>query len=270
MEMIPSAVAVGSISFNLARSLGPALAGLLVAYAGTWITFLFNALSFLGVIAILLMWRPPPDSRPRTSESFVHELKYGLLWLARSITLRSVLARVFLFACSASCLLSLLSLLASDKLALSASGFGLLLGAIGGGAVLGTIGLPHVRQRWTSEATVCGSALTYAAMCMILAAPVSAFVAFVMLLIVGAAWMTTMTTLNATAQIYLPTALRARGLAAYLTSFASGIAIGSLVWGQVAQALGLNSALLLAGLVLTVTTILSARWPLGTLHQHAQ
>jgi predicted MFS family arabinose efflux permease len=268
LEMIPSAVAVGSVSFNLARSLGPALAGWLVAHFGTWVTFLFNAFSFLGVIVILLAWRPPVISHRQTHESFAHELRYGLVWLAKSATLRSVLARLFLFAFSASCLFSLLSLVASKKLALGASGFGILLGAVGGGAVMGTAILPGLRHRLTSEATVCISALIYAAISLLMAAPISIAVGFGLLLIVGAAWMTTTTTLNATAQIYLPATLRARGLAACLMSFAGGQALGSPVWGYVAEAYGLNYALLASGLLLTATTLLSARWPLGTLQPH--
>lgn len=263
--MIPAAVAVGSVSFNLARSLGPALAGLLIASIGTWITFLFNAISFSGIIVLLLLWSRPAAPCDKPYESFFQELWHGLTWLANSGTLRSVLGRVFLFAFPASCLWSLLSLVASDKLGMGASGFGILLGAIGIGAVLGTSVLPRVRTRLSSETTVWWSAMLYAACCLIMAAPLSAWSGCGLLLVVGVGWMTTMTTLNATAQIYLPRRLRARGMAAYLMAFSCGMAAGSFCWGQVAEHFGLNAAFAAAAITMMLTTAASHRWPLGSL-----
>lgn len=263
--MIPAAVAAGSISFNLARSLGPALAGLLIASVGTWVCFFFNAVSFLGVIALLLVWRPQKHGCDQPRESFYQELRYGLVWLAGSDTLRSVLARTFLFAFPASCLWGLLSLVASDKLKLGASGFGLLLCAIGVGAVLGTSVLARVRERLSSEATVLWSSLTYAAACLALAAPLNAWSGFGVLLVIGVGWMTTMTTLNATAQIYLPRRLRARGMSAYLMAFSCGMALGSAFWGQVAEHFGLNFAFVAAAATMVITALLSRPWPLGSL-----
>lgn len=263
--MIPAAVAVGSVSFNLARSLGPALAGLLIASVGTWTTFLFNAISFSGVIMLLLYWRRPATPCDKPYESFFQELWHGLTWLANSGTLRSVLGRVFLFAFPASCLWSLLSLVASDKLHMGASGFGILLGAIGIGAVLGTSVLSRIRAKLSSEATVWWSSMLYAVCCLVLAAPLNAYAGFGLLLVVGVGWMTTMTTLNATAQIYLPRRLRARGMAAYLMAFSCGMAAGSFCWGQLAEYYGLNVAFVAAGIAMVVTSLVSVRWPLGSL-----
>ena len=263
--MIPAAVAAGSVSFNLARSLGPALAGLLIASVGTWVCFLFNAISFLGVIALLLMWRPQKHSGDVPYESFYQELWHGLVWLAKSDILRSVLARTFLFSFPASCLWGLLSLVASDKLQLGASGFGMLLCAIGIGAVLGTSLLGRVRQQLSSEATVLGSSLMYATACLLLATPLNAWGGFTVLLMIGLGWMTTMTTLNATAQIYLPRRLRARGMSAYLMAFACGMALGSAFWGQVAEYYGLSSAFVAAAALMVITALVTLRWPMGTL-----
>ncbi len=266
--LIPSAVAVGSVSFNLARSAGPALAGLWIATFGTWITFLFNAISFLGVIAVLLMWRPTHAPEPRTAQPFFKELWEGIVWLANSPTLRSVLGRVFLFAFPASCLWSLLSLVASDKLQLGASGFGILLCSIGTGAVLGTSMLAKIRRTCSSESTIFLFASLYALACACLAMQWTSTltVAFIVLLFLGAAWMTAMTTLNATAQIYLPRRLRARGMAAYLMAFSCGMAGGSAFWGQVAQRYGLSVAFFTAAGTMIITSAISHRWPIGSLN----
>lgn len=263
--MIPAAVAVGSISFNLARSMGPALAGLLIATVGTWTTFLFNAISFVGVIALLLVWRPQAVPCEKPKESFFQELRGGLSWVRGSSTLRSVLGRVVLFTFPASCLWGLLSLVASDKLHLGAPGFGILLCAIGVGAVLGISLLSRVRDKYSSETTVWWSSSLYAIGCLLLAAPLNAWGSVAVLLLIGAAWMTTMTTFNATAQIYLPRRFRARGMSAYLMAFSCGMALGSFFWGQVAEQFGLSIAFAAAAVTMVLTSLISHHWPLGTM-----
>jgi predicted MFS family arabinose efflux permease len=262
--LVPAAVAVGSVSFNLARSLGPALAGVLIATLGTWSTFFFNACSFLGVIAVLLSWRAPQgEAAVHPRASFGSDLQQGVAWLWQSAMLRSVLLHVFLFALPASCLWSMLSLIASDKLGFGPRGFGLLLGAIGGGAVLGAAVLPTLRQRYSSTLVVAVAELVFAAICGLLSLPLAAWAAFASLLVLGACWMTTMTTINATAQVHLPRRLRARGLAAYLMAFAAGMAAGSFVWGQLAQAYGLDIAFRCAAGGLVLVTLLTSRLPLA-------
>ncbi|MGN6545373.1 MAG: MFS transporter, partial [Aureliella sp.] len=107
--------------------------------------------------------------------------------------------------------------------------------------------------------------LIYAAAMAVLAAPLSAWGGFAVLLVIGVGWMTTMTTLNATAQIYLPRRLRARGMSAYLMSFSCGMAIGSAFWGQLAEYFGLNIAFIAAAATMVVTALVSRTWPLGSL-----
>ncbi len=268
--LIPSAVQAGSISFNLARSLGPAAAGLLIANLGVGFTFLVNALSFLGVIAVLFYWKPELEStQQRASPQFASELRKGILVIGSSTFIRNVLVRVLVFAAAASILWSLLSLVATEKLGFQERGFGFCLGLIGLGAVSGAWFLPAWRQRYSSEWIMLVSQMNFAGICLLIGCSDSPFLIMPGLAIVGACWMSIMTTLNATAQVYLPRSFRARGMAAYMMAFALGMAVGSLAWGWLASFYGISSAFVLAGGVLAVSAILLHPLRVGPMHIEA-
>lgn len=264
--MIPSAVQAGSVSFNLARSLGPAAAGLLIAYFGVGVTFLFNALSFLGVIAVLIAWRPNLDSDDhRASPEFMNELRKGVFVVSNSTNIRNVLLRVLVFAIPASILWSLLSLVAIEKLMFAERGFGLCLALIGTGAVTGIWFLPAIRARFSSEAIIFGAQVLYGSVCILIGLSDSAWLIMPALLLVGACWMTSMTTLNATAQVYLPRKFRARGMAAYMMFFALGMAIGSASWGWLAKFQGLDTAYVVAGICMLISCFAMHPLKIGSL-----
>ncbi len=265
--MIPSAVQAGSVSFNLARSLGPFAAGLLIASFGVGAAFLFNALSFLGVIAVLLVWKPELESKSnRASPEFMNELRKGMFVVSNSSNIRNVLLRVFVFAISASILWSLLSLVATEKLGFQERGFGLCLGLIGVGAVTGAWFLPAIRENNSSEAIMLVAQFIFALVCITIGLTQSAALILPGLLLVGACWMTTMTTLNATAQVYLPRKFRARGMSAYMMAFALGIAIGSVTWGWLARSQEISTAFVVAGIMMTLTAILLHPLKIGSLN----
>lgn len=255
--MIPSAVAIGSVSFNLARSLGPMLAGLLISELGVWAAFLMNALSFLGVVAVLLVWSPQiEESNSRSRPEFLNELRKGLFVIKNSLPLRNALMRVMVFAFSASILWSLLSLVATEKLLFQERGFGVCLGLIGIGAVSAAWFLPAIRRCYSSETILLAGESVFSAMLLAIGMSDEVWVIMPALLIVGACWMSTMTTLNATAQIHLPRKFRARGMAAYLMAFALGMALGSAVWGWLAWGQNLS----LAFCVASATLVFSSAW----------
>ncbi|GAB5407016.1 MAG: MFS transporter [Aureliella sp.] len=265
--LVPTAVSVGSISFNLARAIGPAVAGLVIAQLGVGAAFAFNAVSFLGIICVLLMWKPEPEKKPRKPPQFSTELKKGLFLVKHTEPLKNALIRVALFALSASVLWSLISLVAAQKLNFSEKGFGISLGLIGAGAVIGASFLPTVRTKLSSETIVAAAQLIFAAVCAAIAMSDSPAVVLPGLFIIGGAWMTTMTTLNATAQVNLPRKFRARGMAAFLAFFAAGMAAGSLVWGWLGFATSLNVAFAVAAAILGITAIATFRLKIGSLTQ---
>jgi MFS family permease len=264
--LIPSAVQAGSVSFNLARSLGPFAAGLLIASFGVGATFLFNALSFLGVIAVLLVWRPELESKSnRASPAFVDELRKGMFVVSNSSNIRNVLLRVTVFALSASILWSLLTLVATQKLGYQERGFGFCLGLIGVGAVTGVWFLPTLRAKYSSELIMLVAQFGFALVCIMIGFTQSALLILPGLVLVGMCWMTTMTTLNATAQVYLPRKFRARGMAAYLMAFALGMASGSAIWGWLASVQAISTAFIVAGTTLIFTAILLHPLKIGSL-----
>jgi predicted MFS family arabinose efflux permease len=265
--MVPAAVAIGSVSFNLARSLGPVLAGVIIAQLGVWATFSLNALSFLAVVAALLLWNPQIEPSPtRSPPEFMSELKKGVFVVSNSVPLRNTLLRVLVFAISASILWSLLSLVATEQLGFRERGFGACLGLIGAGAVVAAWFLPRARIRYSSEAILMAGQFSYAGVLLLIGFGASAWALLPALLLIGACWMSTMTTLNATAQVNLPRKFRARGMAAYLMAFALGMAIGSFVWGELAQRLGLDVAFVAAAVVMILTAILMHPLKIGSLH----
>jgi predicted MFS family arabinose efflux permease len=268
--MVPAAVAIGSVSFNLARALGPVLAGIIIAQFGVWATFSMNALSFLAVIAALLVWSPQiEDSSSRSSPEFMPELRKGIFVVSNSAPLRNALLRVLVFAFSASILWSLLALVATQQLGFQERGFGVCLGLIGVGAVAAAWFLPWARQQFSSEVIVLVGQILFAGVLLTLGVSGAAWLILPALLLVGGCWMAVMTTLNATAQVYLPRKFRARGMAAYLMAFSLGMALGSLVWGWLAWGHSLNLAFCVAAGVLVSSAAAMHRLQIGSLNVEA-
>ncbi|WP_216911598.1 MFS transporter [Nocardia noduli] len=261
-QQIVAVAALGSMNINIGRAVGPAIAGVLVTISGPTLVFALNAVSFGGIVAVLLFWRRPPTDRALPSERPLAALQAGTRFIRAAPAIRRVLLRSILFIAPASALWALLPVVARDELGLSASGYGLMLGALGVGAVLGALGLSRIRtlltptQRLTAASVLFGAATAGAALLR--------SVPLVLLLLVGAglAWLLAMSTMNSTMQLLLPAWVRARGLSVYLLVFMGGQAIGSLLWGLVAGALGTVSALLIAAALLACSALSSVWLPI--------
>jgi MFS family permease len=262
-HQIARAVALGSISFNLARAAGPAIGGILIASAGVWIAFAVNAVSFAGVIAVLTCWRRDQVESTR-GLTFRMSLYQGLRFVTRSHTIRNAMIGVILFVFPASVFWSLLPLYARSVLGWEADGFGLLVAMVGLGAVFAASILPRLRRRFGTDATVVFAMLIFAAGLLTIARCRVPTVILAATFVMGSGWMMTLTTLNATAQVTLPRRLRARGMGCYLTAMAFSMSFGSLVWGQLASVVGIMDAQSIAAVTLTVTAAISLRFRLGS------
>ncbi len=260
-DQLPRAVALGSVSFNLARAAGPAVGGILIASAGIWIAFAINAVSFAGVIAVLLVWRREKTESSR-GLSFRLSLYQGVRYVIGNPTMRNVMIGVLLFVIPASAFWSLLPLVARQRLRWDADGFGLLVATVGVGAVLAAACLPTLQHRFGLNRTRAGAMTLFAAGLATLGSTTVGPVAVIAALVMGGGWMMTLTTLNATAQVTLPSRLRARGMGCYLTAMAISMSIGSLVWGQVAAAIGLAEAEMIAAATLMVAAAISFKFGL--------
>ncbi len=254
--------ALNSVQFNIARAIGPALAGIVLAATSSGSVFLINAISFLAVIVVL--WRQAEI--PRTSaapKGRIHEVLFeGLQFVRRSHEMRSVLIRQGGFVVAASALWSLLPVVASREIHGSALAYGILLGALGAGAVIGAALLAPMRMRYSSD-LVAGSGTVLFAIATLGLAVLRNFWSLALVMVAGGvAWMTTMSTFNVFAQTTSPAWVKARALAMYLLMFQASLAIGSTIWGAVAERVGVRGSLLWSAAALVVGLTSTMRWPL--------
>jgi len=255
-EELRAAVALNSLGVNVARAIGPALGGLVLALAGAALAYFLDAASYIAMIAALLVWRRRPVADP-LRESFAPALAAGVRYLLGSPDMIRVLVRAAAFFIFASAYWALLPLVARGSLSGGASLYGVLLGAVGAGAVVGALLLPAASRGRTPGAIVFVGAMATAGSSAVLALTSAPLAAAAALLVAGVAWIAVLTTLNVTAQTVLPDWVRSRGLAIYLTVFFGSMTFGSAVWGQAAAWLGVSGSLLLASGMGAVAGVLS-------------
>jgi MFS family permease len=256
------AVALNSLGFNIARAIGPALGGVLLVAFGAAATYGADLLSYLIVVAALIWWRRPIGAADALRERFGGAFRAGLRYARASQELHRVLIRAALFFICASAIWALLPLAARNLLGGGAGFYGLLLGAVGTGAILGAGVLPRIGARISLDGIMLGAALVTAAVGAGLALGPPQWLAVLLLLVLGAAWIAALTTLNGTVQAVLPNWVRGRGLAIYLTVFNGASAAGSLLWGLTAEAVGLQATLLIAAVALVIVAFVALRLPL--------
>jgi MFS family permease len=249
---LPLAVGLNSIALNIARAVGPAIGGLIVAAAGSWAVFLLNSLSFIGILIVLRKWHREPLESVAPAERLAGAIRAGLRYVRHAPELRSVLARTAVFASCASALWALLPLVARQQLGLGAEGYGVLLGGLGGGAIIGAFALPRLRQIVPINILIIAGTCVFAVITAMLALVHSLFILAIAMIFGGVAWMTLMSSFNIAVQTVVPEWVRARALSIYLLVFYGSLAGGSIAWGSIASHLGIPLTLLAAaGMLLT-------------------
>ncbi|GIE31155.1 MFS transporter [Actinoplanes italicus] len=266
-ELVPrpqlaSASALGAISMNLARAVGPAVAGALIARAGAGVVFGLNTLSFAVFALVLWRWRPAAPTGGGTPERFAAAVRSGGRYVRHSPVVRRILLRAGLFLVPGSALWALLPLVASRGLGLGSGGYGVLLGAVGVGAVAGALLLPRLRARWSLNRLLLISGVLFAIVLAVLGTATSTAAVVIVLLPAGVAWVMVLSSVNAAMQLFLPNWVRARGLAIYQMVFAGAQAAGSLAWGVVSDMWGLLPAHLAAAVLMLAGVATLRRLPL--------
>jgi MFS family permease len=264
-ELLPrtqlrAATRLHMVNVNLARSAGPALAGVVIAHFGVPFVFALNAASVAFFALVLLFWRRPtvePDGRER----FLPALRAGGRYARNEPVVRRVMLRSTLFVTPAMAIWGLLPLIASRQLGLGADGFGALFAALGAGAVLGALVLGRLGTCLTTNSMIGLSATLYAVATVTLAFAPHFVVALLALLVAGMTWTAVNSTLNAELQLFLPAWVRARGLGLFLVVITGSQAVGALVWGLVADHLGLRAALLMAAGAVCAGAVAGLLWP---------
>lgn len=244
---LQQAIAMNSVGINISRAIGPALGGVIIATVGIAVPFILNAVSFCIVIAVLIWWRPAgSQARSLPSERFTGAIRAGLRYAGQSGPLRSTIFRALGFFLFATGYWALLPLIARDLLGGEASYYGYLLGAIGAGAVLSALGLPALRRRLGANRTVVIGSTGTALVLILFAVSTNQIVGLIASFLAGASWLAVLTSFNVSAQLALPEWVRARGLSAMLMVYFGAMAGGALIWGAVADQIGIPGALLAA------------------------
>lgn len=265
--MLGAAVALGSLSMNIARAIGPALGGVIVAQLGVAWAFAINALSFLAVMVVLVRWRREPASSALPPETFGVALRAGWRYARQASVLQAVLVKAGSFFVFASALTALLPIVVKQELRASAGTYGLLLGCVGAGAIAGALLLPRLRRRIDADRLVLLATLTYAVCIAVLALVRDVRVLYLMSLVSGFAWLSVLSSLQIAAQTSVPAWVRARALSLYIVVFSAGLAAGSLGWGALAQAQGATTALLAASVGTALAALFGLRFRLGAATQ---
>jgi len=252
-ELVPakqhaSAVALNSAGFNVARAVGPAMGGLIVAAVGCGTTFLLNAFSFLGVILFLYRWKRPIEARHKTQRVW-SAIGDGFSYVRESGLAKSVLLRTGTFSIAAVAMLALLPIIARPY---GARGYGVLLGCFGLGALLGALALPRLREKLSVDGVVVTAILIFSGMTFAAGRTETFALLCVVMLVAGAAWIGILACLNVAAQTMCPAYVRARALSFYLLVLQGGMAVGATLWGALAKRIGVPDALGVAAVALAL------------------
>jgi MFS family permease len=253
-ELVPrtqlrAATRLEMVGVNVARAGGPALAGVVIASFGVPVVFALNALSVVFLTTALLFWRRRSTGL-ETRERFVPALRAGGRYVWHEPVVRRILLRATLFVMPGMALWALLPVVASQRLGLGAAGYGALFGALGLGAIVAALVLGRVRDHLSTNGMLAVSGVLYATALVVVVLVPSFPAALVTLVFSGLAWTAVVSTLNAELQLFLPVWVRARGLAVYLVNFTGSMTVGALVWGLVADAIGLQLTFFVAAVVM--------------------
>jgi len=252
---LPQAIALNTIAYNLARSVGPALGGLLISIVGTAAAFGLNAISYIVLIVVLLRWRP--ETTPPRRTSMLAAIAAGIRFCTHSDPVRRVLIRGFAFGLGAAGFQALLPSLVRDRLHGTEVIYGLCLGAFGAGSIFAALWIGAARRRWGSDRVMTAASLIFAAAMLPVALTASLPWLIAAAFVAGGAWVSTLTTLNVAMQLRSPEDILGRCLSIYQAVTFGAMALGAYTIGLVADLTSLPAAILgSAGWLLLTTLVL--------------
>jgi MFS family permease len=264
-EVVPrhdlaQAIALNGVGFNLARAIGPALAGALVLAGGPALAFALNAASYTAVIVALFMWHRRNRRSALPREHFISAMRVGMRFTRHTPVMRAAMVRAAVYFAPASAPWALLPLVVRQQLDLGAGAFGVLLGLMGVGGVTAGMLLPEVRARVSRGNTVFVSTLCSAVGMVVLALSRHWLPAAAAMLIFGVGWVTAASVAQGAAQLAAPTWVRSRALALYQLASNGGIVAGSFFWGWLGTRVGLSTTMLTAAGAALVLALVARRF----------
>lgn len=255
-ETLPAAVALNGISYNIARSFGPAIGGLVVATAGALAAFALNSVLYLPLMVALLLWKRVAEPSRLPREQLKRAMISGVRYIMNSPSIKIVLIRSMVTGVIGGSISALMPLVARDLLGGGPQTYGLMLGALGLGSVIGALFIGEVRKRMSSEAAVRACTITLGWTIAAVALSREPALTVAALVLAGAVWTITWTLFNIGIQLSAPRWVAGRSLAAWQTAFSGGIAIGSWGWGRLTDAAGVEMALLLSAVLMMLSPLI--------------
>jgi len=255
-ETLPSAVALNGISYNIARSFGPAIGGIVVATAGAVAAFATNALLYIPLLVVLFLWNRTSEPSRLPRERLNRAIVSGIRYIANSPSIRIVLARTLVTGLIGGSVSALMPLVARDLLHGGAQTYGIMLGAFGMGAVIGALNIGAIRQRLSGESAVRACTLSMGGAIAAVALSRQPVLTAAALVVAGAVWMLAVALFNIGVQLSAPRWVAGRALAAFQASIAGGIAIGSWGWGHLTDIAGVETALLVSAGLMVASPLL--------------
>lgn len=255
-EALPAAVALNGISYNIARSVGPAVGGLVVAAAGAVAAFALNALLYLPLMLALFLWKRNIESSRLPPERLNRAIVTGVRYIINSPAIKIVLVRSMVTGVIGGAIIALMPLVARDLLHGGAQTYGIMLSAFGLGAVIGALNITEVRKRMSGEAAIRACALSMGGAVAAVALSREPVLTAVALVLAGAVWMMTWVLFSIGVQLSAPRWVAGRSLAAYQAASSGGIAVGSWGWGHLTDAAGVETALLISAALMLISPLL--------------
>ncbi|RYU81024.1 MFS transporter [Hymenobacter persicinus] len=261
--VLPFAITLNGISNNIARAIGPAIGGVIIAYYSPGFVFLLNGLSFLGTWAVVYSWKRTAvaeDAGP--VENFIGALRAGMRYVQYSPTLYGVLVRTFAFSFGASAMWALVSVVVARRLGLSSGHYGTMLSWLGAGAVGGAVLMGRAGSRLNFNQRVLLGSLAFVGTNAALALFTSIYWLYPVMFFSGVCWLMVMTSFSTTVQLNVPKWVQARVTSIYMLVFQAGLSVGSLVWGELADRATVSIALLGAAGWMLLSSLLALPFPM--------
>src|SRR5712671_611016 len=272
-ETLPAAVALNGISYNIARSFGPAIGGIIVATSGAVAAFAANAVLYLPLLIVLFLWDRVSEPSRLPRERLSRAMVSGVRYITNSPSIKIVLTRTLITGISGGSRSALMPLSARDLLHGGAQLYGIMLGAFGVGAVIGALNIGELRKRLSGEAAVRACTLAMAGAIAAVALSRQPVLTAAALVLAGAVWMAAVALFNIGVQLSAPRWVAGRSLAAFQASIAGGIAMGSWGWGHLTDVAGVETALLVSAALMFVSPLLGF-WmrmpPVGARNEDAE
>jgi predicted MFS family arabinose efflux permease len=258
---LAAAVALNILGFNVARSFGPALGGAITSLAGASGAFIFSAVAYAAVIALLWPWRVPIEQN-LVRRPIMPMMAEGLRFALHTPQLRNIMVRGFTFTFTGAAAWAVMPLFAAEVLHAGSFIYGLLLAALGVGAVLGAATATWFRARYSAEAIIRASGLIYGVGCVLVALEPGLPATFALLVMAGAGWVQALSGFAVAGQMWATQAVVGR-IAALISGVTfGGIAVGSWVWGHFGDAWGIDVAFMASGAAMIVLPLLGLVLPM--------